>query len=117
MATDLVGNVKLQRFIELLSILNHQCVEILKTGNTRLFPAMNDVVEEMYAIQHNGKEEAYTAIEEDAQIIYQNFNAIITMLQSNENGKTDGATSVAVKKFLRNIFDANVRIVLAYGLA
>lgn len=117
MATELEGNIPLQRFIELLSILNRQCVEILKTGDTRQFTAMNEVVEEMYSIQHFGTEDAYTAIEEDAQIIYKNFNAIITMLQSNETEKADIATSIAVKKFLRNIFDANVRIVLAYGLA
>ena len=117
MATELEGNVKLQRFIELLSILNRQCVEILKTGNTKILFAMNDTVEEMYSLQHGGTEDAYTAIEEDAQIIYKNFNAVIAMVQSNEGGKMDEATSLAVKKFLHNIFDANVRIVLAYGLA
>ena len=117
MATELEGNIQLQRFIELLSILNRQCVEILKTGDTRQFTAMNEVVEEMYSIQHFSTEDAYTAIEEDAQIIYKNFNAIITMLKSCETEKADLTTSLAVKKFLRNIFDANVRIVLAYGLA
>ena len=117
MATELEGNVKLQRFIQLLSILNHQCVEILKTGNTKILSSMNDTIEEMYTIQHEGTEEAYTAIEEDAQSIYKNFNAVITMVQSNENAQADVTTSIAVKKFLRNIFDANVRIVLAYGLA
>ena len=117
MATELEGNVKLQRFIELLSVLNRQCVEILKTGNTKILFAMNDTVEEMYSLQHGGTEDAYTAIEEDAQIIYKNFNAVIAMVQSNEDGKTDATTSLAVKKFLHNIFDANVRIVLAYGLA
>ena len=117
MATELEGNIKLQRFIELLSMLNKQCVEMLTTGNLKILPKMNDVVEEMYSLQHNGTEEAYTAIEDDAQIIYKNFNAIITMLKSNETDKADMATSIAVKKFLRNIFDANVRIVLAYGLA
>lgn len=117
MATELEGNVKLQRFIELLSILNHQCVEIIKTGNTEILYPMNDTVEEMYSIQHEGKEDAYTAIEEDMQIIYKNFNAVVTMLQSNEQPKADKTTSEAVKKFLKNIFDANVRIVFAYGLA
>ena len=117
MATELEGNVKLQRFIELLCQLNHQVVEILKTGNSDVLFAMNDTVEEMYSIQQEGKEEAYTAIEEDAQIIYKNFNAVVTMIKSNENAWNDKTTSAAVKKFLQNIFDANVRIVLAYGLA
>jgi hypothetical protein len=38
-------------------------------------------------------------------------------MQSNEKPKADKTTSEAVRKFLKNIFDANVRIVLAYGLA
>ena len=117
MATDLQGNERLQRFIHLLSDLNGQCVNMLKTGDMQILYAMNDTVEEMYSIQHEGKEDAYTAIEEDAQIIYKNFNAIITMINSNEDGKIDQATTNAVRKFLKNIFDANVRIVYAYGLA
>ncbi len=117
MATELEGNEKLQRFIHLLCDLNHQSVELLKTGNMQILYAMNDTVEEMYSIQHEGTEDAYTAIEEDAQIIYKNFNAVITMVKSNEKESLDEATSAAVKKFVHNIFDANVRIVLAYGLA
>ena len=117
MATEVEGNKKLQRFIQLLCDLNHQCADFLKSGDTNILYVMNDTVEAMYDIQHKGKEEAYTAIEEDAQCIYKNFNAIIMMLKSNENGQLDEATSVSVKKFAHNIFDANVRIVLAYGLA
>ena len=71
----------------------------------------------MYEIQHNGTEDAYTAIEEDMQIIYQNFNAIIAMMDTNESVFIDSATNVAVKKFLHNIFEATVSIVYAYGLA
>ena len=117
MATELEGNEKLQRFIQLLADLNRESVQMIKTGNMQLLYEMNDTIEEMYSIQHEGTEDAYTAIEEDAQIIYQNFNAMITMVQSNEKDTPDKATSVALKKFLHNIFDANVRIVLAYGLA
>ncbi len=117
MATELEGNEKLQRFIQLLAALNQQSVEMIKTGNMQILYAMNDTIEEMHAIQSVGEEEAYTAIEEDAQIIYKNFNAMVTMIQSNEKEELDEATSNAVKKFLYNIFDANVRIVLAYGLA
>ena len=79
MATDLVGNVQLQRFIQLLADLNHQTVSIIKTGDTKILTQMNATVEEMYSIQHNGKEEAYTAIEEDMQIIYKNFNAVVSV--------------------------------------
>ena len=117
MATDLVGNETLQRFIKLLCDLNHEAADFLKSGNADLLFAMNDTIEQIYEIQHAGTEDAYTAIEEDAQIIYKNFNAAVTMMKSNENAVVDKTTSEAVKIFVRNIFDANVRIVLAYGLA
>ena len=117
MATDLVGNVQLQNFIKLLADLNHQSAAYLQSGGQEILSAMNKTVEEMYAIQSVGTEDAYTAIEEDAQIIYKNFNAMVTMIRSNEQETVDLATNEAVKKFLHNIFDANVRIVIAYGLA
>ncbi len=117
MATELEQNVKLQRFIELLAALNHQTVEILQTGDMQILPAMNDTVEEMFSIQHGSEEEVYTAIEEEMQVIYQNFNAIVTMLQSNETDAPDEVTSAVIKKFLRNIFEAHVQIIYAYGLA
>ena len=117
MATELEGNLTLQRFIKLLCDLNNEAAEFLKSGNVEILYAMNDTVEEIYKIQREGTDEAYTAIEEDAQIIYKNFNAAVTMLKSNENAISDKTTSEAVRLFVRNIFDANVRIVLAYGLA
>ena len=117
MATELEGNLTLQRFIQLLAELNHQAADMIKTGNMAILPNMNKTIEEMYAIQSVGEEDAYTAIDEDMQIICKNFDAIAAMLQSNETDRPDGATSTAVKKFLHNIFDATVRIVYAYGLA
>lgn len=116
MATDLAGNEKLQRFIALLSDLNHECAEVFDSGKIEILHKMNGTIRDMYQIQHGGEEEAYTAIEEDAQAIYKNFNAIVAMLKSNENGTFDKATNNAVKTFLHNIFDANLRILTAYGL-
>ena len=117
MATELEGNLPLQRFIQLLADLNHQSADMLKTGNMQILTAMNKTIEEMYAIQSVGTEDAYTAIDEDMQIICKNFDAITAMLQSNESDRPDKETSSAVKKFVRNIFDATVRIIYAYGLA
>ena len=116
MATDLVGNEKLQRFIQLLSDLNHETVAAIRTGDTQVLRQMNDTVEEMHAIQSVGEEDAYTAIEDEMQTIVQNFNAIVMMMQSNEGATPDKATSTAVKKFLHNIFDGTVGIVTKYGL-
>ena len=116
MATELEGNVKLQRFIELLAGLNHQSADMIKTGNTLFLGKMNDTIEEMRAIQSVGTEDAYTAIEEEMQMILQNFNAIVAMMKSNEGEKPDFATATAIKKFVRNIFEATVSIVTKYGL-
>ena len=117
MATELEGNVQLHRFIQLLADLNHQSAALLQSGNTELLSPMNKTVEEMYAIQRVGTEDAYTAIDEDMQAICKNFNAAVAMMQSNEKDKMDVATFVAVKKFVRNIFEATIRIIRAYGLA
>ena len=114
MATDLVGNEKLQRFIRLLSDLNHEIAEVFSTGRTEIFSRMNETVLEMHSIQQNGTEEAYTAIEEDCQIIY--FDAIVAMLKSNESLFFDIATNTAVKKFLENMFGALLHILQSYGL-
>ena len=117
MATELEGNLPLQRFIQLLADLNHQSADMIKTGNMKILPDMTKTIEEMYAIQKAGTEDAYTAIDEDMQCICKNFDGIAIMMQSNENDRPDKATSTAVKKFVRNIFDATVRIIYAYGLA
>ena len=117
MATELEGNLPLQRFIQLLAELNNQSAAVIKSGDVSVLPAMNSTIEEMRAIQSKGTDDAFTAIDEDMQIICMNFNATVAMINSNENGQTDAATATAVKKFVHNIFDATVRIVYAYGLA
>ena len=117
MATELEGNVQLQRFIQLLADLNHQSAAYLQSGSQDILTVMNKTVEDMYAIQSVGTEDAYTAIDEDMQSICKNFNAAVAMIQSNEKAAIDMATFVAVKKFVRNIFEATVRIIHAYGLA
>ena len=38
------------------------------------------------------------------------------MLKSNDSMFIDNATNAAVKKFLHNIFDAQINILTAYGL-
>ena len=108
---------KLQRFIQVICDLNHQVVAILKTGDVEVLYQMNGTIEEMYAIQHGNEAPEYKEIDDDAQTIYKNFNAIITMMNSNEKDELDTITSEAVRKFLHNIFEANVRIVKTYGLA
>ena len=52
---EVEGNEKLQRFIQLLSELNQQTVELLRTGNTEQLLSLNKTIEEMYSIQHGNK--------------------------------------------------------------
>ena len=101
MATELEGNEQLQRFIRLLADLNHETVEMIRTGKMELLYAMNETIEEMYAIQHVGTEDAYTAIEEDMQIIYKNFNAMVTMIRSNEQEKMQSRCLQKKRNFFR----------------
>ncbi len=117
MTTEMERNAKLKRFIELLAALNRQTVEMIKTGDMQILPEMNETIEEMYSIQHENEDEVYVLIEEDMDAICKNFNAIVTMLQSNDSNTPNEVTSAAVKKFLHNIFEAHVRIIYAYGLA
>ena len=116
MAMELEGNLPLQRFIQLLADLNHQSSNMIKTGDMAILPTMNKTVEEMYSIQHGGKEDAYTAIEEEMQTICKNFDAITMMLQSNDSDRPDKATSNAVKKFLHNIH-LSYKILILYNLS
>ena len=106
----------LSRFVELLADLNREVVEMLKTGDLSLLYDMNDTVAEMYAIQSVNKDELYVGIEEQAQAIYQNFNGLVALTQE-VNGDWSEENSAKAQAFLQNIFEANVAIVVAYGLA
>ena len=77
---------------------NLQNMEMNKRLCGKILDEMNVVIEEMHAIQSVGEEDAYTAIEEDAQIIYKNFNAVVTMVNSNEN--ISGITKLKKKHWL-----------------
>lgn len=106
----------LSRFVELLADLNREVVEMLKTGDLSLLYDMNDTVAEMYAIQSVNKDELYVGIEEQAQAIYQNFNGLVALTQE-VGGAWSEENSAKAQAFLQNIFEANVAIVVAYGLA
>ena len=106
----------LSRFVELLADLNREVVEMLKTGDLSLLYDMNDTVAEMYAIQSVNKDELYVGIEEQAQAIYQNFNGLVALTQEVGEAWSE-ENSAKAQAFLRNIFEANVVIVVAYGLA
>ena len=70
---DIVTDDLQIHFLEVGNEYTGDCT-LIKTGNVEVLVNMNETVEEMYKIQSVGTEEAYTAIEEDMQIIYKNFS-------------------------------------------
>ncbi len=106
----------LARFVELLADLNREVVEMLKTGDLSLLYEMNDTVAEMYSIQSVNKDELYTGIDEEAKAIYQNFNGLVALTQEVGEDWSE-ENSAKAQAYLQNIFEANVAIVVAYGLA
>ena len=108
---------KLERFIELLAELSRETSEMIKTGNLEILYEMNDTVEEMYSIQNGSDEKIYKAIDEPAKEIYDNFNELVALAQKCEEETWSEKDSASAYEFLKNIFDANVGIIMAYGLA
>ena len=117
MITELEEEKKLKRFIELLAELNGEVMDMLETGDLSQLYEMNDTVEEIYKIQTSSKDELYVGIQEEAQDIYQNFNALVTLVQKVGDDEWDKETSALAQLYLSNILEANIAIVKAYGLA
>ena len=106
----------LARFIELLATLNGEAMDMLETGDLSALYDMNDTVEEIFAIQTTNQDELYVGIQEEAQDIYQNFNALATLAQKvGENEWSEKASALA-QLYLQNILEASIEIVTAYGL-
>ena len=107
---------RLERFVELLADLSREASEMLKTGDLALLYEMNDTVEEMYSIQNGSEEKIYKAIDEPAQVIYHNFNDLVALAEKCEGNWSEEESAMAYG-CLKNIFEANVEIIVAYGLA
>ena len=104
------------RFIELLTNLSGQLGEIFRTGNIAAISDMNKTIKEMYRLQHGSGDSALQAVEEDCQVIYGNFDMMIAVLRTTENGVIDEGAQKALGKFLHNINEAAVNIAVTYGL-
>ncbi len=107
---------EVQRFSEQLVRLNATMKELFTSGNVALFTEMNGAIKEMYRIQHGSKEPALTAIEDDCRVIYGNFDMIVKVLRTTEEGVIDRGAQTALNKFLHNIDEAVVAIASAFGL-
>ena len=106
----------LERFLEVLSEMNQQTVEMLQTGDLSTLYDMNDTVEEFCRIQMGNKENFYQGIQVEAQIIYENFDKMVNLANRVKQGKWTKNLAATVYDCLQNILAANITILKRYGL-
>ncbi len=104
------------KFIEQLVRLNGTMAELFRRGNVELFTEMNQAIKEMYAVQKGSEDEVFRAIDPDCDVIYENFDMIIAVLRTTEDGVIDAGAQKALNKFLHNIDDAVVNIAAMLGI-
>lgn len=110
-------DAQIAKFIDLLAQLGKELADLFKTGNIEAFTDMNATVKEMYRIQHGNGDDVFQTIDPDCDVIYRNFDMIVAVLRTTENGEVDKGAQTAVNKFLRNINEALGNIVTLFGLA
>ncbi len=103
-------------FIEQLVRLNGTMAELFKNSNLELFGEMNKAIKEMYRLQHGADDEVFRAIDPDCEVIYENFDMIIAVLRTTENGVIDEGARKAIDKFLHNIDEAVINIASMLGV-
>ena len=106
----------LEEFVQYLVALNGTMKELFTSGNTELFTEMNKTIKQMHRIQSVSKTAALMAIEPECKMIYANFDMIIKVLRTTEDGVIDAGAQSALNKFLHNIDEAVVNIAKAFGL-
>lgn len=102
-------------FIEQLVRLNGTMAELFKSGNVALFTEMNTAIKQMHRIQHGSEDKVLKALDIECEVIYSNFDMIIAVLRTTENGEIDAGAQGALNKFLHNIDEAVVNIASALG--
>lgn len=103
-------------FSEQLVRLNGAMAQLFASGNVKLFTEMNNAIKELHRIQHGSTDAALMAIEPECAVIYKNFDMIIAVLRTTENGEIDAGAQNALNRFLHNIDEAVVNIAGAFGL-
>ncbi len=107
---------ELTRFVELLSKLNNEAMEMLETGDLSGLYSMNDTVEGLFSIQHDNQDELYTGIDYEAKTIYGNFNALVQLTEKVGEQEWSEENSDRARKSLENILRASIAIAKKYGL-
>lgn len=109
-------NQEVVAFTEQLVRLNGAMAQLFKSGDLRLFTEMNKAAKEMHRIQHGSDNAVLQAVEPECAVIYKNFDMIIAVLRTTENGEIDAGAQTALNRFLHNIDEAVVNIATAFGL-
>lgn len=103
-------------FVKQLIDLNRSVAEIFKTGDITNLTRMNKIIKEMYRLQHASEDPALAVIDGECKIIYSNFDMIVAVLRTTEDGIIDKGAQKALNKFLHNIHEATVDIASTFGL-
>ena len=100
----------LQQFAQQLVRLNATMKELFDKGNLALFTEMNQAIKEMHRIEVTGSDPVLKALHPDTEIIYKNFDMIIAVLRTTEDGEIDAGAQTALNRLLHNIDTAVVSI-------
>ncbi len=105
-----------EEFVRALYSLNQTMKRLFDSGDVSFFTEMNATVKEMYRLQHASEDPVMQALDVECSIVYRNFDMIVAVLRTTENGEIDRAAQAAINKFLHNIDDAVVNIAAALGV-
>lgn len=103
-------------FLTQLIRLNATMKELFSSGNVQLFTEMNKTIKTMHDIQYGSEDAVLKALDPECVVIYENFDMIIKVLRTTEDGVIDEGAQKAINKFLHNIDEAVVNIAGAVGL-
>ena len=103
-------------FLTQLVRLNGTMQQLFATGNVALFTEMNAAIKQMHAVQHGSKDKVLEALDPECVVIYGNFDMIVKLLRTTENGEIDAGAQKGLNKLLHNIDEAVVNIAAAVGL-
>ena len=103
-------------FLAQLVRLNGTMKELFSSGNVALFTEMNQTVKQMHDLQHGSDDKILQALDPECVVIYENFDMIVKVLRTTEDGVIDAGAQKALNKFLHNIDEAVVNIAAAVGL-
>ena len=106
----------LQLFCEQLVRLNATMKELFDRGDLALFTEMNAAIKEMHKIEATSKDGIFASLHPDTEIVYKNFDMIIAVLRTTENGEIDAGAQTALNRLLHNIYSAVVTIAKALNL-